>query len=176
MYSWLMSKIKNMIKRGSIQSLDDTGPVPRIVAKIFGRNNLAGLIQPYGHIAVPPVGAQVVLFNLLAQESNKLAIAYDAQNRIKGFDPGTTGLENYLTGDHIILSPDGSIQINSASGAHVIINSGGTVEITAPVNITGNVDITGDLDVSGAIRGTPGIDLVTHIHTDSIGGPTTTPQ
>jgi len=160
-----------MIKRGSIQSLDDSGPVAKIVAKIFGRNNVAALIQPYGLIGVPPAGTQVVVFNLIAQESNKFGIAFDANGRIKGFSPGTTGLENYLTGDHIILTPDGYMQINSSSGAHVIVTPDGGVEIEAP----GDVNIDCNLNVTGTISGSPGVDLVNHIHIDSTGNPTQSP-
>jgi phage gp45-like len=195
MIQYLSSKIKNMIKYAVIKAFDDSGDVQKVTVSCMGKTQKAALVSPYGLIGVPIDNTPFILYNLQGQESNQVGLAFDSKNRIKGFPQGTVGLENYQTKDHILLNPDGSIQLNSASGSEITISESGNIaiksnngieietnngiEITADtIDIEANVNIDGNLDVTGTITGTPGVDLVTHVHggVEPGGGQTGIPQ
>lgn len=186
MLNLIISKIKNLIKYAVISSLNDYGDIQTATAKALGKTQKVAVVPPYGLISVPPDGTLVLTYNLQGQESNQAAFAFETKKRIKGFQSGSTGIENYETQDHVLLHPDGSMHINSATGSTIEITAAGGIEIKSingvliespdGLEVTGNVNIDGNLDVTGTITGTPGIDLVTHVHSDPQGGVTGEPQ
>lgn len=182
MLSFLKSKLKNMVKYAVLRSIEDTGPMIRITSTAMGKTSRAGLLTPYGLVGVPTEGSLAVLINLQGNESNQVGVAFDTAKRIKGFPAGTTGVENYLTGDHIICRADGWILLNSASGAYIRISPTGNVSILSAngIEIESNstVEITapGGVIIDGTLSGTPGVDLITHVHADPQGGTTGPPQ
>lgn len=149
MLTSLVTKVKNLIKYAVIKSLDDSGNIQKIVSKGLNKNQNAALITPYGVVSVPPNDTLVVLLALLAQESNAVGVAFNSKDRTKDLPPGTTGVENYISKATILLDPGGDIKITTT--AKVIINAT-------------DVAVSGNVKASGSIEGTPGVNLVTHIH------------
>lgn len=154
----MISAVRNMIKRAYV-SLVHTDNKIYSYAQIsyLGSTLDAETLYPYGMNANAPLNSAAIVFNINADESNRVCMCYTPDRRFKDLKEGEVQIGNGLTQASIKFSHDGKIQIVTdadveiTSSAKVKIISSTDVEINATnIKIAGDVDITGDLSVSGS--------------------------
>jgi phage gp45-like len=138
-------KIKNLIKTGTLNSVDNSGNYTFYNVSFLGKTQKLGGFVPYGLISNCTTPGLVLLLSQLGQESSIIGIADDPKNRkIKPVE-GESGLENYLTEAFILLKENGDIEVNSPD-SNVIVNApnGNTQVNCIDVDINATGDIIGD--------------------------------
>ena len=138
-------KIKNLIKTGTLNSVDNSGNYTFYNVSFLGKTQKLGGFVPYGLISNCTTPGLVLLLSQLGQESSIIGIADDPKNRkIKPVE-GESGLENYLTEAFILLKENGDIEVNSPNN-NVIVNAvnGNTQVNCIDVDVNATGDIIGD--------------------------------
>jgi phage baseplate assembly protein V len=155
--------LREAIRLGLVQSIDDTGQVQRAVVQTHDSGSQEiDVFQLDGIASSPQVDGAIALV---------FSIGNDASHRMCIIANPSTRYGNQLAGERAIAMPDGTrvavrqggiveiwggnlVKINapsmqvSASGA-VQITAGGGVGITGNVTITGSASVTGNLVVDG---------------------------
>ena len=131
----MRTSIKALIKLCSIKkNSSDTETYPSSQIQYLGSVADAVQIQPYGLTSRPPdTKSMGVMFNIQAQEQNRMFIAFCSKLRKRGLKAGETVLENMLSGGYLHLKSDGTLEINIPKDL---------IETVKNINVTssGNVD------------------------------------
>lgn len=145
------SNMKNYIKRAVITKAgnDDTArPIQQV--EYLGKTSDAEIIFPYGHHANLPENSLLVMFPVLDQSSNQVALGGLPDERIQ-VDAGEVVFFHPLTKAKIHFKADGNIEIDSLEKDVQITCKSAIIEASASVDITTpTTNINGDLNVSGA--------------------------
>lgn len=145
-----------MIRKGTVQSVDDTGPVQMVTVKTGdGALYTAEVHQLFGHASVPPAdGATAILFCIGGDPANQVALLTNPSAR---FGNQAGGESTLYAGDasRVAVRSGGTIEIIGGnqvtiSAPDVTINATGAVTIAA----AGGITLTGDLSVTGNITAT----------------------
>lgn len=179
--------MKISIKKGSVsKNTSDKTFRPIQSVEYLGRDGDVEIFFPYGFHANVPEGAMAVLFSMLGQSSNKIAMLSSPEKRIKVqsgevvvFNPETKA-KTYFKKDGSIVTntdkatltilKDGKVEIKNAGGS-VTINSDGTVTIdSSQVTMTGNLQIDGSLNVDGTISADGAISSAVSVSAPQISG------
>lgn len=153
---------RGMIRKGTVQSVDDTGDVQMVTVKTSeGALYTAEVHQLFGHASVAPVdGCTAMLFCIGGDPANMVALLTNPSSRFGGQAQGESVLYDDA-GNRVAIRSGGTIQILAATLVQidvpsVAITSTGSVTITAPeVTITAPViAFEGNLTVDGAITTT----------------------
>lgn len=163
-----MHMFKNLIRRAIVSLLtDDKGTYPLIQVKYNDIVSDALRLSPYGVCSNPPEKSIAYLLAPFNRVDEPAAIMDDVVNRFKELKEGEVQLGNYITrssmkfledgsvsltlpngGDYILSVDDGQLSVDVPGDQGITINSGGNVDLTAPV-----VNIDGDLTVTGTVTG-----------------------
>lgn len=156
----LMCKLRNLILRGKMTSLQQDGDaVYTIQSESLNQNYLGEAYYPYGYAGSPPLsGALVINLALSAQPENVVSLPYNPTSRWKGLQPGEVQIGNQLLETYIKFDAAGNIIIK------------------------GNVQVEGDVSATGTIS--DGATSMTamrnaynnHTHPDPQGGDTGPPS
>lgn len=158
--------LRRLLRFDSLLEFFDTGAFRSARVKGLGKESTVYVVYPYGLTANAPVGALCVSWQVSGEESNRVAIADDPQNRPKDLKPGEVVVSNHLTGSEVRFSENGDISITTStdaniSAANVNVTTAGDVNITAAGDMAleaTNIEITGSLTNNGTNIGN------THIH------------
>lgn len=124
-------------------------------------------MQLFGLASSPPVGSDVIIVNVGADNSNGCVIASNhQQSRPQTLGSGDTMVYD-ANGQQVILSKsNGKLAITVKGGNEIDLSCDTAVNITCPtVTINGNLNVTGDVKA-----GT--VSLKTHRHSNSGGNGT----
>ncbi len=161
-----------MISRGVVLAVDDSGAMQTLTVQTHTGVIRTGVevYAPYGQVSVPPAGAEVAVLQVGGDAGDCIALpASHASARAGGADPGTCGWAD-AGGNRVIIKPDGSVEIVSATQVKMqvgdctfLLTSAG-LTLTTPdgtttfgasgVTFSQPVTMTQDLTVNGAIHGT----------------------
>lgn len=162
--------IRNIIKTGKIKDVDDSQALRFGTVEALGKNQTVNIFGLYGILYNPPVGSLSLSFASQGQESKQVVISDDPNNRtLKNLAPGEIAITNYLTQDYIRFQADGTLEIKSASGSYIQLQSSGDIVIESvsnTINIA-NSDVNisnGTTTVTGGDVIADGISLKTHVH------------
>lgn len=176
----LLRKIKQIITFSRLVFTDDSGDVTVTTADGLGATDKRVVAwKPYGLMHNPPIGSLGLRFQQLGQSSNSIAI-YDspATRPIKSMAEGEMGIGNHLSGSYAHFKANGDIDIVCLN--EFILTSAANITITAPsTDFVGNQTTTGTNVTTGTVTAADFIagvlTFLTHKHTDSVGGVTSTP-
>lgn len=115
----IATRVANSIARGVVQLVDDSTKLQLVQLGILAEETVdAGEhFQPYGLSSVPLPGAEhVTLFPGGDRAHPIVIVVSDRRYRPTGGDPGLVALYNHV-GARVLLLPDGTVEIRSASGA-----------------------------------------------------------
>lgn len=108
-------KISGIIVKAVLDSLVDTGDF-QVCQVVTGKDETQDeleRIQQYGFSSVPEKGAEAVVLSVNGNRNQGIIIAIDDHRyRLKGLSSGEVAIYT-KQGNHIILKPDGSVQIYS---------------------------------------------------------------
>ncbi len=121
-----------------------SGAYPRCQANYNGKTTDFLLIIPYGLVSSPPVGSHVVLLSSQGQESVKLGIVSNFDNKAGINDEVLAGLRNGDSGSSIILRANGDIEIDTKND--LIATVDGKVDLTVTGDV--NLSVTGDANIT----------------------------
>lgn len=171
----LYNSIKNLIKIGTLLTVDDNENIQFGTFSAFGKEQNTALITPYGLENNPPPNSLVITFQQNGNESGAISLATDPNNREKGLKVGEVKITNNVAGSSILLKEDGTILVTGdVTFLGNITGQDITVEnITATTIETETIEATTSATTPSVTNGT--IDLFTHIHKDSMAGDTTGP-
>lgn len=160
--------MNSIIKRGSVsKDTSDGNSRPFQSIQYLGRVQDTEVFFPYGLHGNAPKGAMSILFSLLGQSSNKIAMVSAPTERPKVktgevvlFHP-ITQAKSYFKNDGSIVTntdaailsllKDGTIKAENGSGS-ITLNPDGTVVIDASlVTMTGNLQVDGNINADGSI-------------------------
>lgn len=168
----MKKNLYQMIKQAvtSIRT-NDSGPYPRGQADYNGKTTEFLLLIPYGQISSPPAGSHAVLFSSQGQESVKVGIVSDYENKDGPVNEGEAGSRNALTGDFIKMNQAGNIEIQSVAG-NIELDA-----IAGKMTVNSNVIELGSLAVQTLVNAlfmTGVYDI--HTHPQQGGGTTSPPN
>lgn len=182
MISQIINKLKSLIVRGVIKSINDGSARQMVVASLlYGElKDRIERVQQFGFSSVPPAGASAI-FGAVAADRNRLVCLGEnhPEYRPTGKAVGETIIYDAFE-QFIHLQESGQIEITAAGT--VLINAPTKLRIVSPL-----VEITGDLQVIGDINdryGAGGMSMNdmrtvynTHKHPENdSGGPTNIPN
>ena len=134
--------LKIFLRFDFLMSFIARGPFRIARVKGLGKETTVYVVYPYGLTANAPEGSLCVSWQVSGQESDRVAIADDPQNRPKDLEPGEVVVSNHLTKSEIRFKANGDI------------------DITAP-----NMNVIGDLHIVGGSVTHNGTNIGdTHIH------------
>lgn len=135
--------------------------------------------KPYGLMHNPPPDSLGLRFQQLGQSSNSIAI-YDSPSTrpVKRLLPGEVAIGNHLSGSYVHFTATGDIEIVCLN--EVLLTSAANITITAPsTDFVGNQTTTGTNLTTGTVTAADFVagvlTFLTHKHTESGGGTTSTP-
>ncbi|MBK67928.1 MAG: hypothetical protein CMP22_07330 [Rickettsiales bacterium] len=146
MINQVVNKLKSIIIRGNLMSVDDTNARQRCGATLLAGESHDSIerIQSFGFSSVPPAGASAIFSAVAADRTRLVCLGENhLSHRPKNNKVGETIIYDAFT-QFIHLKATGVIEI-SATG-DLLITAPGRVLITSPV-----VEMTGDLKVKGDI-------------------------
>lgn len=157
-----LNRITSMIKRGVLTlATQDRGINQVAQATYLGKAANVELITLYGLCSNPPVGSNILLFDVQGQEENRAGLANFPGARFKNLKVGEVAVGNYITKSNVTFLENGDIQVTGKNNMIVTITNNNTVSIggTCTVNITGNATITcpettinGDVTINGNLE------------------------
>lgn len=149
----MMQKLKALFKMARLIASNDEKDILKATYSYLGKQVDGAYFVPYGLISRPPAGSIAMVFSQNGDQSKPIGIADSPKERgQRGNAEYETGLENYKTGNYIILKDNGDIDVisqnnvnvqtvadvNVNAGGNITANSGGDVKVTASGDITGN--------------------------------------
>ena len=165
----MRTSIKALIKLCSIKkNSSDTETYPSSQIQYLGSVADAVQIQPYGLTSRPPdTKSMGVMFNIQAQEQNRMFIAFCSKLRKRGLKAGETVLENMLSGGYLHLKSDGTLEINipkdlvetvkninvTSSGNVTLSAASGTVTVTAAAVVVTSASVV----TTGSVKAGTGL-------------------
>jgi phage gp45-like len=177
------------IKKGSVsKNTSDKTDRPIQSVEYLGRDGNVEVFFPYGLHANVPKGAMAILFSMLGQSSNKVAMLSAPQERVKVetgevvlFHP-ITQAKTYFKNDGSIVTntdeatlsilKDGKIEVKN-SGGSITLNSDGTATIdSSQVTMTGNLQVDGNINAGGSIVAGTTISAGTSVTAPTVSGTT----
>lgn len=183
----LYNSIKNLIKIGTLLSVDDNENIQFGTISAFGKEQNTALITPYGLENNPPVNSLVITFQQSSNESGAISLATDPKNREKGLKVGEVKITNNVAGSSILLKEDGTILVTGDITflgditAQAITATSietetleATTSVTTPSVETETLEATTSVTSPSVTNNT--VELMTHIHSDPQGGVTGPPQ
>ena len=141
----LLNKITSMIKIALTTGvMDDTKQFPFMQAQFMTKINDIWFMTPYGFYSSPPVGSLGIVFNIQAQEQNRVGIFNDYDRRNKNLKEGELELFNTLTKTRITLKANGDLDIFVNNNEIINIVGNNTIVIGGNRNVTieGNETVT----------------------------------
>lgn len=190
MMNQIINKLKSMIVRGTILSVNDTGSRQEVTAKLsLGETkDRIERIEQFGFSSVPPSGAAGVFLEVAATRSRMVCIGDSHYTHCPRGKQIGESIQYDAFGQFIHLQASGVIEIN-ASGQLVIkaptkvLIETAELEIQATSKVrmeTPLLEITGDIkdncDASGTTMGEMRNTYNTHTHDGDSGGTTGTPD
>lgn len=183
----MIQKLKSLIKMARMVSSDDTGNYRFGQFFYQGQTSKGQIFTPYGFYHNPPDNSLAIIFAQNGQDSNRIAMVSDPNNRKKNLAKGEAGIENAVTGSFVLMKEDGSIEVEAAGD--VTITAAQNVTITADnvsFNLTGTstftiggtsitIDSSG-ITVTGGDIVADGKSLKTHVHSGVTSGGSNTGQ
>jgi len=139
----MIRKLVNMILHCRVIKIsDDTENYPSVQISYYGKAADATRLMPYPLVGNATLTSLGLKLNVGADEGNRVVILHDPKNRVRGLLEGEGGIQNTITGDHVLLRD---------TGIEILANSDMTVDITGDLNITvTKATINGDLAVGDA--------------------------
>lgn len=126
----VVNRIANTAARAIVRLVDDSTKLQTVQIEILkGEVRSGEHVQPYGFSSVPLEGADTaaVIFPG-GDRSHPIVVAVaDRRYRPTGGEPGEVTVYNN-TGASIRITKDGDIVATPASGRHVMVSTGGTVD------------------------------------------------
>lgn len=176
MIDQLINKLKGMIVRGVIKSINDSGSRQMVVATLLAGEvkDRIERIQQFGMSSNPPAGASGVFAAAAADRSRLVCIGENhPAHRPKNLPAGETKLYDAFE-QFVHLRASGVIEINAAGT--VLINAPAKVRmVTAVLEVTG--DIVDNCDTDGQSMSDMRDTYNTHVHPENdSGGPTDVPN
>ncbi len=106
--------IINMVLKGTVLAIDDTGEIQLVSVKVNGDEEYTEIerLQPYGLSTNPKKGAEVLLMSPGGNLDNALAMMIEnGKNRIKGLEEGEVVLYSIFS-QNILLNKNGEVVIS----------------------------------------------------------------
>lgn len=152
----LRNRIVNLIKRGIVSLIDDTGTYFRAQVEYLGKTKKIEVIFPYGLYGRPPKGSCAILFNVNGQEENMAGIVYDVLRRFTGLSDGEVVLGNPKTGSYVKMAASGNIELQTdadvtANCANATLTTSGKTTIIS----TGDIELKGSANILLGSGGQP---------------------
>jgi len=124
--------------------MDDTKQFPFMQAQFMTKVNDIWFMTPYGLYSSPPKNSIGIVFNIQAQEQNRVGIFNDYERRPKDLKEGEVALFNTLTKTRITLKANGDLDIFVNNNSVINITGDDTITIggNRNVTITGNETVT----------------------------------
>lgn len=120
------ARIANLVSRAVVKRVDDGTTLQTIQALVGEGEVRDGLerFQPYGLTSAPEPGAEAVVLFVGGRRDNGYVVAVDDRRyRLTGLAQGEVALYS-KTGASVVLKADGSVEVNAAPGASVVLNGG----------------------------------------------------
>lgn len=139
-------RLRGIVARGTVLSVDDSGPVQRVDVEIHAGVIRQGVevLLPAGLASAPVAGAGVVLFAVGGDQGDLVALPTAAPGtRLGNLAAGEIGISDG-NGNRVVMRAGGIVEIRAAAKVRVVAPQ---VEIVASSGVT----ITGDLTVSGDV-------------------------
>lgn len=166
----IYNSIKNLIKIGTLLTVDDNENIQFGTFSAFGKEQNTALITPYGLENNPPPNSLVITFQQNGNESGAISLATDPNNRTKGLLVGEVKITNNEAGSSILLKEDGTILV---TGDVTFLGDITGQAITATSIETETIEATTSVTSPSVTNNT--IELFTHIHNDPVTGVTSGP-
>jgi phage gp45-like len=143
--------IKNLIKRGILTLvLPDNAPATGAQVVSLGDTTDTETVYPYGLSANAPAGSEAILFNIMGDESNKVALIYSPQTRFSNLQAGEVAVGNQIIKSHIKFDQNGNIEIVAPKDLNVTITGNVNLIVNGNVNVTAETTtLTGDVNLGG---------------------------
>ncbi len=158
----MMHRLKSLIKNGLLVSKfqdDSKGLFGKF--KFLGQNPKARIVTPYGFINKPKDGTNSLLFSLLGNASNQLAIALMPKGETAVLNNDEFGIKVPGKSIWVIFRNDETIELRINNTT--LVATDGNINVTnATINVT-NCDVIAD-----------GISLKNHVHGGVVSGGSTT--
>lgn len=141
----LLNKMVSMIKIALTTSvMDDSKQFPFMQAQFMTKVNDIWFMTPYGFYSSPPVNSIGIVFNIQAQEQNRVGIFNDYERRNKNLEEGEVELFNTLTKTRITLKANGDLDVFVNNNEIINITGNDTIVIGGNRNVTiqGNETVT----------------------------------
>ncbi|MGB0973160.1 MAG: phage baseplate assembly protein V, partial [Mycobacterium sp.] len=125
----LAVSIANMLSRGIVQRVDDSGPIQTLQLGALADEELDECLrlQSYGVTSHPPRESQVVVACPGGDRSTPLVLAVGGNDGRPSLEEGEVALYNSESGSRVVLLANGDIRIEAA-GAKVIVDDGSGAE------------------------------------------------
>lgn len=148
--------LKRLLRFDNLLKFFDGGAFRSARVKGLGKESTVYVVYPYGLTANAPVGSLCISWQVSGEESNRVAIADDPQNRPKNLEPGEVAVSNHLTGSEVRFKANGDISITTSTDVNISATN---------LNVTGDVAIAGDVAITGTNVMHNGANIGdTHIH------------
>ncbi|WP_429497013.1 phage baseplate assembly protein V [Robbsia andropogonis] len=136
----LLGRIRNVISRGRISYVDDSGPVQRVQIKVNGLDILPDRLRvmDFGFSSNPPIGTDAVVAHIAGERLDGAVVGTNhQQSRPTGLLPGESVVYSE-DGKRIYITQGGGIVID-AKGQDVVVNDAANVTWTCSGDFTLNV-------------------------------------
>lgn len=124
--------------------MNDTKQFPFMQAQFMTKVNDIWFMTPYGFYSSPPEKSIGIVFNIQAQEQNRVGIFNDYERRNKNLKEGELELFNTLTKTRITLKVNGDLDVFVNNNEIINITGNDTIIIGGNRNVTiqGNETVT----------------------------------
>lgn len=133
----MVAKLRNMIVLAVKNTLNKFDlAYPQAQASWLGKAGNLIVVFPYGTRSQAPVGSQMLKFNIMADEANRVAIEFDTDS-LPADDMGVGEYEcgNFLKGSSIRFMEDGTIKIKAVKNLDIDIEGDVSIKSTGNVSI-----------------------------------------
>jgi len=127
---------------------DDSGQFPVQQVEYMDKVGTAFTMMPYGLHANIPENYLGIIFQIGAQENNRIAFPLSSKERIRDLKPGEIVLYHPEKKTFIHLKENGDIDVDTQSNVNI---KSPIINLDGDVTITGKCDIGGDAAVTGAL-------------------------
>lgn len=136
----IFDKLRGMVRRVSVKSIDDTGEMQTATVEVadgIERKNVE-VWQPYGLVGVPDTDGAISVAIAIGGDEGDLWVLppSNPSQRMGGLNKGDVGIAN-KSGDRVIVGADGKIQVKAAVELNVSVGGVSFKVDAAGVHITG---------------------------------------
>lgn len=153
--SRLWMRLRLVVGRGRVQTVQDAGHVQKLQVQLGADETIDGLprLAEYGFQSSPPAGSDAIVLFLAGERSNGVVIACGNQQfRLRSLADGEVAISDDK-GQSVYLSAAG-IRINGGSQPMVITNTPHLTISTIELTIDGETTFNGGIKVAGPITQT----------------------